>query len=173
MFAGGYFHHSFFAAGYFAQPGVSPTPPTPPGPPQFSGITGDFGEVVSIPFVECFEDFGIMAGIFKDRNNLRMEYRKRGKDLDINTPFEIPDHYVKYVRWYALARMLEHPGPGQDMELAAWYQARWTDGIQRMITRRNALQSQRKYVMGGTGSSVLGKAPPKARLPWTYGHVVR
>ena len=79
--------------------------------------------------------------------------------------FEVPDRYTVYIRAFAMARALEREGPGQDLELAAFYQSRYDAGIARMLKRRAALEFQNKFIMGG-GSR--GSSRRLARLPYPY-----
>jgi hypothetical protein len=41
-----------------------------------------------------------------------------------------------------------------------------------MKKRKNAMVYERGFVMGGR-SSIRGQKPPRVRLPWQYGTVVR
>lgn len=137
-------------------------------------VTGDgYGDLVQVDGVNVFEDFGILGPIYKETNAMRIEYRRRGQVLSAEQEFEIPDRYTVYVRHYAQAKALRREGSGQELELAAHYQARYEAGAARMMKRRNAMAFQRVGVIGGSGSSVRRKAPPLARLPWQYGQVVR
>jgi hypothetical protein len=145
---------------------------------QITDITTDapvgepWGDFVQIPGEHAMGDpWGIIVGVYKEPNNVRIEYRRRGYELDDNRDFEIPDRYTVYVRHFAQARALEREGPGQDLELAAHYQGRYDAGLLRMLKRRQALQYQRKYVMGG-GTNLRGRKP-LVRLPWQYGQIVR
>lgn len=132
---------------------------------------GQWGDFVQVAGEHAFGDpFGIIVGIYKEPNNMRMEYRRRGAELSEEQDFEIPERYQKYVRHYAEARALEREGPGQDLELASHYQARYEAGVQRMLKRKQAMQFQRKSVLGGGAPRVTN---PRVRLPWQYGEVVR
>ncbi len=136
-------------------------------------VTEDgFGDLVQVDGIDTFEDFGIVGPVYRENLNLRIEYRRRGKTLSDEQPFEIPDRYTTYVRHYVLARALEREGPGQDLKLSAHFDARFQAGIARMLKRKNAMNYARTYVMGGS-SSVRGQKPPRPRLPYQYGTVVR
>ncbi len=136
-------------------------------------VTEDgFGDLVQVDGIDTFEDFGIIGPVYRENLNLRIEYRRRGKTLSDDQPFEIPHRYTTYVRHYVLARALEREGPGQDLKLAAHFDARFQAGIARMLKRKNAMNYARAYVMGGS-SSVRGQKPPRPRLPYQYGTVVR
>lgn len=163
-------------------------PSAPFIPPEMDDESSEFGVIVDISdfddstplskwgdFVQVagehgFGDpFGVIVGVYSDTSNMRYEYRRRGVDLDIEC-FEIPQRYVTYVRHYAQARALEREGDGQDLELAAHYDARYADGVARMLKRQQAMAYQKKYVMGGAPK--MDRRLPLARLPWAYGKVV-
>ncbi len=136
-------------------------------------VTADgFGDLVQVDGIHTFEDFGIIGPVYKENLSLRIEYRRRGKTLSTEQPFEIPDRYTTYIRHYVLARALEREGPGQDLKLSAHFDARFQAGIARMLKRKNAMSYQKSSVMGGS-SSVRGSKPPRPKLPYQYGTVVR
>ncbi len=136
-----------------------------------SSETDGFGELVQVDGIETWEDFGIMVP-YQQNLVMKIEYQRHGKQLTDLVPFEIPDRYITYIRHYVLARCLEREGPGQDLELAAHFQARWLAGVERVNRRRNAMSYQKSMVMGGS-TSVRGQKPPRVRYPWNYGTVVR
>lgn len=138
-----------------------------------SSVEGVWGEIVSIPGHEVSGGpWGVIRQVTTNVNDLRIEYRRRGETLATDViEFEIPDRYVKYVRWFALSQALGREGDGQDMELADHYQSRFELGVQRCVRRRSMAQSQRKVVMGGAARR-SGRMP-RARLPYNYGAVVR
>ncbi len=135
-------------------------------------ISYGFGDLVQVDGVNVFEDYGILGPIYKEQNNVRIEYRRRGATLSDSQNFEIPDRYTTYVRHYAMARALEREGDGQDLELSAHYQARYEAGLARMKKRKHAMFYQKELVMG-SASSHRGHKPPRPRLPYNYGRVVR
>ncbi len=130
-----------------------------------------FGELYQVVDNHTDEDFGILGPIYKETSVMRVEYRRRGAELSWQQPFEIPDRYTVYVRHFALARTLEREGPGQNLKLAAHYQERYEAGVQRMLRRKQAMDFQKTSVLGGRPPSPGG--PPRARLPWRYGTIVR
>ena len=134
---------------------------------------GEWGEFVQVAGEHGIDDpWGVIVGVFKETNNVRIEYRRRGKALSSVEDFEIPDRYTTYVRHFAQARCLEREGDGQDIELAAHYMARYQAGAGRMLRRKQAMAFQRKYVLGGAAGHERSKKP-LARLPWAFGRVVR
>lgn len=138
------------------------------------GLTpaGEWGDLVSVDGVECFEDFGILGPIYSDTHAVRVEYRRRGEALsDSQQRFEIAARYITYIRNFAQARALDREGSGQDKELAAFYQSRYEAGVARMLLRQRAMAYQKVSVLGAAAKR--GGPPPKARLPYNFGRVVR
>lgn len=105
--------------------------------------------------------------------NTIVEYVKR---LAMNTTnegqeFELPDRYVKYLRWYVMWKGLEHDGPGQDLELAEHFKARWDIGINRVLRRKRRLMSRRTTILGagtGIGATTAPQRGARPKLPWNY-----
>lgn len=107
-----------------------------------------------------------------DAGLVSIEYWRRGLFLTGDTnELELPLHYAKYVRHYAMWKALEREGAGQDLKLAEHYQARYAAGVQRMLRRKNAVKSQRVGRMGGPYPAQTRMARPS--MPWQYGQVVR
>lgn len=128
------------------------------------------GDFVQVGGQHAFGDpWGIIVAIYSEPNDMRIEYRRRGVELS-KQDFEIPLRYQTYVRHYAQARALEREGDGQDLELAAHYQARYEAGVQRMLARKQAMQYQRKGIIGGGSRTERGA---RLRMPWQFGSVVR
>jgi len=115
--------------------------------------------------------WGLPRRPFKDGHNTKVEYFSRGKTLNTDQPFDLPDRYVKYVRHYALWKALERNGPGQDIKLGQHWKGRFDDGVARMIRRRQSLTSNRQRVLGDT--LLPFGPPPRPKYPWNYGQVVR
>jgi len=140
-----------------------------PGPAD-----GERGEYREVPGQEVSGGpWGIIRAIYKPENNVTIEYRQRGRKLvDADTLFDIPDHYVKYIRWFAISQAYGREGDGQDLELSAYFLQRYNAGVARMLARRRKSFSQKKIVMG---SNALKPSPRagRARLPWPYGKLVR
>jgi hypothetical protein len=79
--------------------------------------------------------------------------------------FEVADRYTVYIRAFCMARALEREGPGQDLELSAFWQSRYEAGIARMLKRRAAMEYQAKLIFGGRANHPSRRL---ARLPWPY-----
>ncbi len=135
-------------------------------------VDGSWGDLVQVDGENVFEDFGILGPIYKETNDLRLEYRRYGKNLADDQGFEIADRYTIYVRHFAQARALEKEGPTQDLKLAAHFQSRFEVGVARMKKRATAMLFQQLIVMGGA-PSIRGQRPARARFPYAYGRVVR
>lgn len=116
--------------------------------------------------------WGTVRTVYKEQNSVRLEYQRRGNELGALQDFEIPDRYTKYIRNFAMWKALLRDGKGQDLQLAEHYHQRYMAGLARTVQRKQAVQFQKSYRLGG-GSSTRGTAPPRARLPWQYGKVVR
>lgn len=101
---------------------------------------------------------------YDDTKNVRVEIYRRG-DLT-SDEFEIPDHYVRYVKHYAMSKAREREGPGQDLKLAKHDRARFEMGITRINDRKRTTARARTGRLGSTGYD--GRMPPTARLPWQY-----
>jgi hypothetical protein len=82
--------------------------------------------------------------------NILVELYRLGKDLDHN-PVEIPDAYKRYLVFYAMARALERPGHGQDMERSQHYDNRFEMGIRRMTEKRDKMAAEYRGVFGADG----------------------
>lgn len=105
-------------------------------------------------------------------NKTSIEYTKRGAAVGSDSStFEIPSYYLKYLRWYALARALEREGPGQDLLLSQHYQGRYNDGIARIRRRKVALHGARVHRLGGT--TERRDPDSRWRLPSNYPRVPR
>lgn len=79
-----------------------------------------------------------------------IEFTRRGSALTGGaSQFEFPDQCVKYCRHFALASALERESPGQDLELAGHYKARFEDGVKRVLNRKRKIASQAPRQFGG------------------------
>ena len=116
--------------------------------------------------------WGVIAAIYKETGNMRIEYRREAIPLGSFQNFEIQDRYTVYVRHFAQAKALRREGPGQDLELAAHFMGRYEAGVERMLRRKQAMQYQKQHIIGGRPQISPGRKP-LAQLPWQYGKVVR
>jgi hypothetical protein len=107
-----------------------------------------------------------------DTNNTRIEYFKRGAALSVDgSGFDIPDRYVKYVKWFAIFRCLERNGSGQDLKMAAHFKARYDAGVMRMLKRRELIRKSQTIRLGGSRRQ---RQPVElAKPPWNYGRPMR
>lgn len=80
--------------------------------------------------------------------------------------FDLPDIYLKYVRFFALSRALEREGDGQDLALADHYLQRYQQCLVRVLARKLAVQQKQTGRIGGGPARRV--APPRPRLPWNY-----
>lgn len=117
--------------------------------------------------------FGLPRRIFLEGTNVRVEHHRVGRPLVRGTDVcELPDRYAQYLRDYVQARLLERAGPGQDLKLAAHFQARWVRHLARIADRLERVDAQRVPVLGGDGQSLTSR-PPRPSRPWPYGSQVR
>lgn len=109
----------------------------------------------------------------QDVNNTRLEYFKRpARMTGVNDPISVPERCAKHIVRYAMYRCLERKGPGQSPKMAAHYKGLFFDGVNRLIARRNRIQSAcAAGVVGGVSAGRSHLSTP--RLPWNFGHVVR
>lgn len=109
---------------------------------------------------------------YRDGTNVRIEHWREGRTVSQDTDtFELPTRATVYLRDYAMGQCYGRKGPAQDTRLAKHYEARWQRGVTRVQRRVTAQQRQRVSRMGGAQMTVSG--PPRPRLPWQYGTVVR
>lgn len=119
------------------------------------------------------ESFGLPRRVYRDGTNVRIEHWREGRAVSLPSDvFEIPAYAVAYVRDYALGRCYGKQGPAQDLRLAEHYQQRYARGVARLTARVKAQQRARVSQLGGALPR-RGGPPPRPRLPWQYGVVVR
>lgn len=111
-------------------------------------IGGPFGIIRSIPreFESGF--YGGLKNITTDDNNTRIEYFKLGKEMTEQDVFEVPDRVVRYVEWWAMYRAYAMPGEGEDKILAEHFKNRYSEGVNRLKARVNAVMKERTPIMG-------------------------
>jgi hypothetical protein len=138
-------------------------------------VTGTWGIARRIPGMHPMgpEAFGLPRRPYLEGKNVRVEHFRHSRDLsERNDEVELPDRYAIYLRDYAMARLLEVAGPGQDLVLSAHYQQRWDRAMARIASRLSRMDKERVTVLGGDGRG-LQRRPPRPQLPWQYGSRVR
>ncbi len=128
-------------------------------------IIGARGVIRSMPYHFVSGDRGIMRRAYKDTKNVRVEYSRRGNDLETNA-FELPDRYVKYVELYAMSMAREREGAGQNKILAAHFLQRYQAGVERIQNRMLVALRERTHKMGGASSN--SHWPDLAKYPYHY-----
>lgn len=128
-------------------------------------VRGTRGILRSFPTHIPIGTRGFPRRLYSDSKNFRVEYFRRGKDLDSN-PFEVPDRFVKYVELYAMSLARERDGVGQDKKLSAHFLARYQEGVDRLKRRMQMVMKERIHRMGG--GSIQSRWPDIARLPYHY-----
>lgn len=115
------------------------------------------------------ESFGTPRRFYRDGKNVRVEHWRHGRALSAGC--ELPARYAQALVEYALARCLEQVGPGQNLTLARYHEQRWQRHLARIDRRVRAAQAARVSRLGGARPEA--RRPPRPRLPWQYGSVVR
>jgi hypothetical protein len=106
--------------------------------------------------------WGIPRRIHPNADNVKVEVFRLGRPLS-DYPFEIPDAYIRYIYYWAMYKLLEKDGPGQNMELAEHYKQRFELGIGRMKKRHNQTTPEREGRFGPAGEAVpFGLGDPYA-----------
>lgn len=135
---------------------------------------GTWGLPRRIPYLHPTHtsNFGLARRPEKELRNVRVEHYRRPLDprLQNGGRIELPAPYLKFCIWYALWHALEMDGPGQDVEMAQHYQARWLDGIARARKRQEMVDRFAFHRMGGGHQPI--PRPPRPQLPWQYGEPV-
>lgn len=118
------------------------------------------------------EAFGLPRRLYQDGTNVRIEHWREGRPVSAAVDvFELPTRATVYLRDYAIGRCYAKNGPAQDRRLAEHYQARYARGVARLQRRVVAQRRARVSQLGG--SAPMRSGPPRPRLPWQYGTVVR
>lgn len=147
------------------------------GPADFSAgaATGTWGIVRRVPGHHPIghESFGLARRPYRDGTNVRVEQWREGRTVSAPSDrFELPDRATVAIRDYALWACYAREGPAQDTRLATHYRQRYERGVAR-ITRRTERQTARRVVQFGGQAPARRGAPPRPRLPWTFGTVVQ
>lgn len=87
-----------------------------------------------------------------DDANIKVEVYRLGRPLT-RAPFEIPDAFVKYIVYYAMAQCLKREGPGQDLKLANHFQMRYELGVAQIIEMKRKNQSEKVTAMGSISAT--------------------
>lgn len=118
---------------------------------------------------DCFPSggpWGAIARIHPTTHNIKVEIARLGRPLE-RAPFEIPDSYVKFVVFYAMAKAMQREGSGQDLDLAKHYMERFQLGITQISNMKRDIQRERVASMGGNlGDVGFGLGTPQ--LPAAY-----
>jgi hypothetical protein len=146
-------------------------------PTDLSGdvITGSWGIMRRCPgqFPMGTESFGAPRRVFLEGHNFRVEHWRQGRAMEISQDVcELPDRYAFYLCDSAMAKCLSRRGPGQDLVLAAHFEERWQRNLARLARRLDLFDAEHIAVMGGDDMSLTTR-PPRPKLPWPYGTVVR
>jgi len=109
-----------------------------------------------------------------DATKFMVEFYRIGAELTADTDrLEIPTWDSRAIRHYVLAQAYGRDGKGKNLEASTHYLARWVETLERARSRNYKVQARRTVVIGGTGEVRTTGRPPRPRLPWQYGTVVR
>lgn len=137
-------------------------------------VSGTWGVPRRIPDhhpmgAECF---GLPRRPYADVTNVRLEHWREGRVVTAGADvFELPDRATVYLRDYAISQCYRKSGPAQDLRLAEHYAARYARGVARITRRVQTHRRARVGQFGGAGR--VSSGPPRPRLPWQFGTVVR
>lgn len=110
---------------------------------------------------------------YLDTHNVRVEHFRHGTPLDHGEAVcELPDRYAVYLVDYAAWKCLLRNGPGQDVVLAEHFHQRWIRNTARVAQRIDGVDREETIVLGGDGVALTTR-PPRPKLPWAYGSVVK
>jgi hypothetical protein len=99
--------------------------------------------------------WGTPRRIHPHTDNTKVEVFRLGRNLEEYGTFELPEAYLKYIFFYAMAQLLRRDGPGQNTELADYYMSRFEHGVLRMNRRENRMMPEYEGALGRT----VGEAP--------------
>lgn len=139
-------------------------------------VSGTWGVPRQLPGHHPMGDtggWGLARRPYRDGTNVRIEHWREGRAVTSATDvFELPTRGAIYLRDYAISQCYGRRGPAQDLRLAQHYEQRWQRGVGRVQRRVTAQQRLRVGRMGG-GVRPTRHGPPRPRLPWQFGTVVR
>lgn len=130
--------------------------------------TGDvYGYVVDSDGPYVFRKIRVPSTDDAGRNLTAIEYYRRGAALTAdNTLIEIPDRYAKYIAYFAAGEAFARQGKGQNLDMASFYQARFSDGQKLLDSARDKVRRPRRGILGAGRPKPNG--PPRPQLPWNF-----
>lgn len=114
--------------------------------------------------------FGTLRNASSDTLNVRIDHWRLAKldEFDL-----LPCQYINYLNEFVKWRALVRRGPGQNYKMAQLHKTKWERGLSRMVRRiKTGLRKERLRSMGGDGR-IMGRMPPRPRLPWQYCKPIR
>jgi len=118
--------------------------------------------------------FGLPRRCYRDGTNFRVEHWRHGRALTSpDVECELPERSEVALRDYAIGQCLNRASAGQDVQLAAYFLARWSRHLARLQKRRTSVERDRVGVFGAKSARIPGRRPPVAQRPWQYGETVR
>lgn len=116
------------------------------------------------------QGWGTPRRFYRWNKNVKVEHWRQF--VHTWTESELPERYFLYLGDYAQWKALIRNGPGQDYKLAQLYKDRWTRNLERVKSRVRRINQARTVRMGGDGG-IKTDGPPRPRLPWQFGQIVR
>lgn len=118
------------------------------------------GIIFDIPGEFPIGSSGPILDVLSETRNARAEFLRQG----VSDEYEIPLPLVKYVEFFAMGKLLERDGPGQDIKLSRHYMQRYEVGVARANRRMEKLQTQEP--------AAFSRADSKQRYPsnWPYNY---
>jgi hypothetical protein len=134
------------------------------------GESGDEDLADTDPYQKRLRMHRVPADSYDD---VYLEWESVGDDLDDDSSvlWNMADHQVLAVIFYAMWKAYSFEGSGQHLKFAAFYKQRFEEIVARTLLRKSKSRSNKQHRMGDSGPVRGGVR--LARYPWNYGKVVR
>jgi hypothetical protein len=136
---------------------------------EFNGDTPvwRFGILKRLPgYFPANGPWGFVKKVSQDGHNTRIEFIRRPRiPTAASDIFDLPDHYLKYIRHYMMWQAYSRKGIGQDPQMAQHYEQRYKQGIGRVVLRMDSVYKAKLTRFGGGSSGTVYSPRPYARLP--------
>jgi hypothetical protein len=137
---------------------------------SMDGDSGDEDLATTSPYQKRLRIIRVPASSY---TNLYLEWISLGDDLDSDSSvlWNMADHDIPAVIYYAMWKAFSFEGSGQHVKFAQHFKKRFDEKVYRSNARKNRSRSNQMRRMG-EGRPVRGGVR-LARMPWNYGKVVR
>lgn len=137
--------------------------------PEFSNdvLDGQYGLLRRLPgYFPSNGPFGFATHVSPAIRNTKVEFFRYPRTVTHpNDQFEIPEVYIKALRFYALHKAFSRKGIGQRPQLAAHYKDRYDVCVARAKARIHAIHAAKTFRMGGSGPDPRRGRKPHPVLP--------